>query len=114
MKTPNGDTTVDRPSLDVDMEFVPLGEADLERTFVTLLVRLVIVGGRKGKSEDDVSRDSSLAGDLLLRTMIVGGEAIEGGFWTESPSCGDVWDMYQGYRRNDCRSLVWTLRWNTS
>lgn len=58
-----------------------------------LLVRLVI-GGRKGKSVDCVSGDSSLVGDLVLCIVIAGGEARPGGVWTESPSCGDVWDMY--------------------
>lgn len=100
---PNGEATDDLPSLDSDMEIRPLGEADLERISERLLVRLV-TAGRKGKSVDDVSGDSSLVGDLVLRIVIEAGEARPGGFWTESPSCGDVWDMYQGSRRRKCRS----------
>lgn len=91
MTAPNGDATVDLPSLDSDIEILPLGDADLERTLVILLARLTSVGGRK----DDVSGDSSLVGDLVFRTVILGGEVRVGGFWTESPSFGDVWDIYQ-------------------
>lgn len=64
-------------------------------TSVMLLARLVVVGGGRGRFVDDVSGESSLVGDLVLRTVIAGSEARVGGFWTESPSCDDVWDMYQ-------------------
>jgi hypothetical protein len=65
-----------------------------------LLARLVIVGRGRG----DVSGDSSLVGDLVLRNAIAGGEVRVGGFWTGSPSCGNVWDMYQISRRRECWS----------
>ena len=76
------------------MEILPFGDADLERTLVILFARLVI-GGRNDKLVDSVSGDSSLVGDLVFRTLIAEGEMRIGGFWTGSPSCGDVWDMYQ-------------------
>ena len=76
------------------MEILPFGDADLERTLVILLARLVIVGGCN-ELVDSVSGGSSFVGDLVFRTVIGEGAMRIGGFWTESPSCGDVWDMYQ-------------------
>jgi hypothetical protein len=68
------------------MDILPFGDADLERTLVMLLARLVIVGGRKDKLVDSVSGDSSFVGDLVFRTVIGEGAMRIGGFWTESPS----------------------------
>lgn len=96
MTTANGDATVDFPSLESDIEILPLGDADLDRALVILLARLTSVGDRRLVGE--VPSSSSLVGDLVFRTLMVGGKARLGGFWTESPSFGDAWDMYQTYR----------------
>ena len=90
-RIPRGDAV--RPIVEAERESLPLGEADLENSCDTRLVRDVEAAGlepRKGRLAVDVWGDSSLSGSLIFGRWRIAAEERGGGDWTVSPSSGEV------------------------
>ena len=66
----NVDAVEDRPSRDRERDRPPLGDSDLARVLTRVLGRVEKAGleVRSGRLVEDVSGDSSVAGDLVFET----------------------------------------------
>ena len=100
---------MERPNRGSDRESLPFGEPDLERLSTRLLVREAKVGGlevRMGRLVDDVSGDSFLVGDRVLRTLRTGVEEVLSGCCKGSSLPEEFIDSAQSKSRWDAGDRV--------